>query len=303
MTINLVDFSQLVIASVSAQADDIRGNDGKSMVKHIALNQLLALKKRFKSKLILCCDSSTYWRKDIFPAYKGHRKIIKEKAKAKGGNFLDFDLVFECITELKVELAENFTYPVLEVYNAEADDIIACLCKYFSENEFITQGLFEEPQEIVISSTDGDFQQLQKYRNVQQWNNVTKKMMVCSKPKEFLIGHICTGDAGDNVPNICTGSEWAEARCKGESVRAKSFFTKREDAFAKNGIDACESEAERKNYMRNDELINLDKIPTKIYEKIINTYTNYTVTGNKSKVFAYLGEHRMKLLLSEYQSF
>ena len=299
----LVDFSQLVIASVSAQADDIRGTDGKSMVKHIALNQLLSLKKKFKAQLILCCDSNHYWRKDIFPAYKGHRKLAKEKAKAKGGNFLDFDLVYETITELKVELAENFTYPVLEIYNAEADDIIACLCKYFSENEFVMSGLFEEPQDIIISSTDGDFKQLQKYKNVQQWNNVTKSMMVCSNPKEFLIGHICTGDAGDNVPNICTGSDWAEARVRGESVRAKSFFTVREAGFASHGIDACESVIERANYTRNDELINLDKIPAKIYEKIINTYTNYTVNGNKSKVFAYLSEHRMKLLMSEYQSF
>lgn len=299
----LVDFSQLVIASVSAQAEDLKGGDGKSMVKHIALNQLLALKKRFKSNIILCCDSSTYWRKDIFPAYKGHRKFAKEKAKAKGGNFLDFDLVYESITELKSELAENFTYPVLEIYNAEADDIISCLCKYFSENEFISTGLFEEPQEIIICSTDKDFQQLQKYNNVQQWNNITKQMMVCANPKEFLIGHICIGDTGDNVPNICTESSWAEARSRGESVRAKSFFTIRESNFLKNGIDACVSETERNNYIRNEKLIDLDRIPDKIYSKIIDTYTKYEVTGNKSKVFNYLNSQRMKLLLASYSEF
>lgn len=292
MTIILSDFSQMVISSVAATAKEFRCAEEKDLIKHIALNQLLALKKRFKGKMILCCDGKNYWRKSEFKWYKGHRKHKRDS------NFLNWDVVFETLNELIEELSENFPYVVLKVDGAEADDIIASLVKYFSENEVINTGLIDEPQQIIIASTDSDFQQLQKYKNVSQWNNVSKKMIVCKNPKEYLIEHICLGDVGDNIPSIVNNDTLAEDRANNIATRAKPFKSIRLKDFIINGYDACLTEEEQRNYRRNEKLIDFDFIPNTVYNTIINTYKTYEIKGTKAKVFNYLNSHRMKLLLN-----
>jgi hypothetical protein len=192
---------------------------------------------------------------------------------------------------------------VLEINGAEADDIIATLAKYFSTNELTTVGLVEEPDIITIGSTDKDFQQLQKYKNVQQWNNVMKKLVKCKNPKEFLIEHIISGDTGDNVPNVCTGDDWAKCRAENIPTRANSLMTTRIKDFHQKEIEACINETERRNYKRNELLVNLDLIPSHISDTILKTYKDYEIKGSKGKVFKYLNEHRMKLLLSSYNEF
>lgn len=297
MSVALVDFSQLVISSVAANQSDYAGGDASMLIKHVALTQLLSLKKRFKSKLILCCDSRSYWRKDEYPSYKAHRKHGKETSK------LDWQMVYKTLDELKQELAEHFPYVVLEVPGAEADDLIAVIVKHLQTNDLHMQGLVEEPQPIVICSTDKDFMQLQKYDNVSQWNNVQKKLVECDNPAQFLIEHICTGDSGDNIGNVCTNITWAEDRAANRPARATSFMTKRLPDFFKNGIDACTNEIERINYKRNELLVDFDKIPNVIYNKIVEAYTSTHAVGTTMTVFNYLNKNRMRLLSAEFQSF
>jgi len=298
MTIILSDFSQMVISSVAANPKDFRSGDIKDLIKHIALNQILALKKRFNNgRLILCCDAKNYWRKKEFQWYKGHRKHGKDKGE------LDWQLVYETLNELIEELSLNFPYKVIKVDGAEADDVIAVLVKYFNENEMVNTGLIEEPETVVIASTDGDFQQLQKYRHVQQWNNVQKKMMICKNPKQYLIEHIVSGDTGDNVPSIVNGDCWAQCRADNISTRAKPLATARFKDFYNKGIDACLNEDEQRNYRRNEKLVDFDFIPQYINDAIMKAYFDCEVKGSKTKVFNYLNAHRMKLLLSFAQDF
>lgn len=293
----LIDFSQLVVAAVAANQKDFVGDDPSNMIKHYALNSLLSLRKKFKGEFILCCDSDTYWRRDEFPAYKGHR------VHAKKSSDLDWDMVYKTLSELIKELDENFPYRVMKVKNAEADDIIGSLTKYFQENELEQSGLFESPQEIVISSSDGDFQQLQKYKNVKQWHNINKKFIECPNPAHFLIEHICEGDTGDNIPNLCTSTQWAVDRAHNVKTRANRFMKSRFIEFYEKGIDACQNENERIHYKRNEILVDFDKIPSDIYNSIIKEYSSSTIKGTKNKVFNYLTTKRMKLLLSDYGSF
>ena len=298
MSIVLVDFSQMCIAAVAAQAEDIKGESATDMIKHVVLNMLLSLKTRFKSKMILCCDSRNYWRKDILSSYKGHRKHLKDKS------FLDFDLVHTVVNELKIELAENFPYPVLEIPRAEADDIIAILCEYFQENELETTGLFEDSQDVIICSTDGDFAQLQKFNNTRQWNNIKKEFIKCSNVKEFLIEHIISGDNSDNVPSIMSTNEWSDNRANNiKGPRAKPFMKIRLPLFYEKGIDACDNDLERKHYLRNESLIDLSKIPDLIKDNIINTYKSTVIKGNHAKIMSYMTQHRMKLLIGHVYNF
>ena len=292
----LSDFSQLAISAVAANPEVIKGDNTADLVKHIALVSILNLKQKFGGRLILCCDSRTYWRKEVFPLYKGHRKHHKDTG-------IDWDMVYSTINEMKAELSENFPYMVLEVPGAEADDIIATLVKYFSENELTQTGLIQAPNQIVIGSTDGDFKQLQKYKNVKQWGNVTKTFIECKNPREYLIEHIITGDAGDNIPSVVNGDAWAESRANNIPTRAKPLMKTRYQLFFEMGYDACQNEEEQRNYKRNEALIDLDLIPTNISDKIIKAYHEYEIKGNKPKIMAYLQQHRMKLLLQSIQQF
>jgi hypothetical protein len=293
----LVDFSQAVIAACAAQAKELNGNsEAKSYIRHIVLGMILQWKQKFKGKIILACDAKNYWRKDEFPAYKGHRKH-------ENTEFLNWDLVRECVEELKNDLRLYFPYHVIEVEGAEADDVVAILTKFFQENDLVNTGLIEEPREIVIVSTDGDFQQLQKYPGVFQWNNVQKKMIVCANPKQYLIEHLARGDTDDNVPSVCNGDDWAKARKDGVPVRAAPFKTSRLLDFYHKGIDACLNEVERRNWKRNELLIDLDSIPSAINMKVISAYLDYEVKGNKNKVFNYLTKNRMKYLMSSSSEF
>ena len=60
------------------------------------------------------------------------------------------------------EIREFLPYKVVETYGAEADDVIATLCKHY-QNE-----------KVMIISGDKDFIQLQKYDNVKQYSPITK---------------------------------------------------------------------------------------------------------------------------------
>lgn len=297
MTIVLVDFSQTVISSVAVNAKELKNGDAKNLVKHIALAQILSIKKKFPGKIILCCDAKNYWRKTEFPPYKGHRKYIRDK-NAQG---FDWKVVLETLDELKIELRENFPYIVLDVEGAEADDCIAAMVKYFDENELINTGLIEEPENIVICSSDLDFTQLQKYRNVRQW--ASDKFVVEKNPKKWLIENIAHGQSKDNIPSICNSDQWAIDRANNIPTRAKPFATARYSDFYNKGILACETEEETKHWMRNEKLIDFDMIPTAIYNKIVHEYQHHNVDYNKTKIFNYLNKHRMRLLMASVSDF
>lgn len=299
MTKILVDFSQTVISACAAQSKELKVSDEpKNLIKHIAMTMLLSWKKKFGGDLIIVCDSKNYWRKQEFPHYKGHRKHDKDDDQ-----FLDWTMVFETLNELKAELRENFPYIVVEVEEAEADDIIAILVEYYQENDLINTCLIEEPRDIIIVSTDDDFQQLQKHRNVRQWNNVQKKFITCKNPKQFLIEHIVEGDSGDNVPSITTGDDWAKARADGIPTRAKPFKKSRITDFYNKGIDACLDETERRNWLRNEMLVDLDMIPDRINIKVLRAFLDAKPEGNKTKIFNYLVKNKMKLLMGSVGEF
>ncbi len=295
----MIDFHQTVIAACAVQMKDVKdsGEDLKPLVKHVALTMILNIKKKFNGKVIIACDSNKgYWRKDEYPYYKGNRKHEDDE-------FLNWTLIYETLNELKIELKENFPYIVLDVEGAEADDVIATMCKYHQDNELVFTGLIEEPVEIVIVSNDKDFQQLQKYQNVSQWNNIEKKFIECKNPIKFLEEHIALGDNTDNLPSITTGDEWSKARAEGNPIRAKNFKQARLNDFYNKGIDACLDDNERRNWKRNQKLIDMECIPFHINTKIISTYLDYEVKGSKTKMYNYFIKHKMKILLGSIQDF
>lgn len=296
----LVDYTQLAVAGVMQFQSDLKtGSDDKivNLIRHVILSSLVANKKKFGPKygqMIICTDGRSYWRKEHFKYYKASR------AKNREDSGLNWKLIFDTISNLRDDLAENFPYKVIHSQRAEADDIIGVLTKYFQDNELKQVGLEEEPQPVLILSSDQDNVQLHKYRNVAQWSPIQKKFVKPAvSPHKSLVDKICMGDVGDGIPNIMSPDDVFVT----EGTRQKSFRKARLDEFYEFGIDACKNDEERRNFTRNKLLVSYDMIPEDLTQEILSIYTGQDPKGSKQKIMQYLIKHRCKNLMDDIESF
>lgn len=296
----LIDYSQIALSNILPFQSDIKRQSPeeiKNLIRHTTLSTIKSYKKKYGKEygqLVIACDGSNYWRRQQFSPYKHGRKAHREKSD------LDWKTIFDTLAELRQDLIEHFPYKVINVESAEADDVIACLSKYTQDNELSAAGLYDEKQKVLIVSADKDFIQLQKYDNVRQWSPMQKKFVQGSQKevKEYTIQHIVKGDSGDGIPNILSKDD---TFVTGE--RQKPISAKRLSEFFELGIDACKSDEERRNYQRNQMLVNFEFIPTSLYENIINCYKSSSPKGDKNSIMNYLMKHQCRLLLEDLEDF
>jgi len=286
----LLDYSQIVIANVMTNPKDM----GVDFIRHLVLNTIRMYNQKFKEEygdLIICCDGSNNWRRGYFEHYKASRKTSRDKSE------FDWNELFRILHLIREELDEYFPYKVLHLDGAEADDIISALTIYTSENK-VMNGLFEEPEPVLILSSDKDFQQLQKFENVKQYSPLKKKFIKTSNPKQFLKEHIMRGDTSDGVPNFLSDDDAFVS----DNKRQKPLSSKKLSVWLElDPEEFCEGEMLR-NYRRNEMLIDLTKIPTKLYDEIINTYVNKKDVG-RGKLFNYFVKNRLKNLMENLNEF
>lgn len=297
-----IDYSQIVVASAFAFSSDFdKGKDTAKMVdilRHTVLTTLLSYKSKYGKQfgeIVIACDGRNYWRKEVFPYYKAHRKGDRAASKT------DWSAIFSIASQLRDEFKEVFPYKFILVDRAEGDDVIAVLAKYIQTNELRVMGLVEVPQEVLILSSDGDYKQLHKYKNVKQWNPILKKYV--GKPDQhFLLEKLLTGDAGDGVPNVRSVDNQLVEGIRQSPITAKiksAAFAQREE-----GKDILFADMEmQRNYQRNRLLIDFDYIPQDITDAIIGEYLAQTPVRDKGKIFNYFMTHRMKLLMERIQEF
>lgn len=234
----------------------------ESMVRHMVLNSIRMYKTKFGpdyGELVIACDNRNYWRRQLFPYYKANRK------KSQAASELDWKAIFECLGKIRAELKEYFPYRVIEVESAEADDVIGSLCQEFGNTN----------EKILILSGDKDFQQLQRFINVKQYNPVLKKFVVCNDPERFLLEHVLKGDAGDGVPNVLS-----DDNCFVLGKRQSPLTQKKLDALIELGLDGKFDHPHFRNYARNKQLIDLDQVPDKIKLQVLESYDEQ---ANKKK--------------------
>ncbi len=215
-----------------------------------------------------------------FPYYKANRK----KARDSSGH--DWSSIFEVLNNIRAELKEFSPYKVIEVETAEADDIIAVLAMQFSASD-----------KIMILSSDKDFAQLQKYKNVSQYSPILKKHIKEENPNHFLKEHIIRGDKGDGIPNILSKDGVFVDGVRQTSIRTTDV----ESWMNQNPKDFCTEESYR-NWVRNEMLIDLSKIPETLKSKIINTY-NETHVNSRQTFMDYMIRNRLKNLLEVFDEF
>lgn len=292
----LIDYSQTFISSVMAGRAHFGDDLNPDMIRHLFFNQLISIRKKFQPKfgeLVICCDGGKSWRKDFFPFYKARRK------ESRAEDPFDWEGMFKVMDETRQDLDARFPYKVVRVNNAEGDDVIATLTKYFQDNETTQVGLDDVQQKVMIISSDKDFEQLQVFKNVSQYAPSMDKHIRVSDPITALHEKVVRGDAGDGVPNI-----WSQDDCFVLRIRQTPATSKKltpvMEALA-NGDD-LPADLQR-NYQRNRTLIDLlHCIPDEVSEAIIDTYKNAPVAP-RSQIFPYLVEKKLKNLMTDIDKF
>jgi len=295
----LVDYSQVALSAILTFQRELKGDEAevKNLIRHVTLSTLKSYKKKYGKEygeLVVCCDGRKYWRRDVFEYYKAGRK------KAREASELDWKLIFDTLSEMRDDIAKHFPWKVIHIDRAEADDIIAVMAKWTQSNAFVTQGLMEDPQKVLILSSDGDFIQLQKWDNISQYSPMQKKQIKATKRElhEKYITHVVkAGD--DGIPNILSPDDIFMQ----EGVRQKRISSQRLEEFLDKGFAACKNDDERRNWHRNVQLIDFEFIPEDVAQSIVDAYLNNKPVGDKMSVMNYLIQNRCRLLLDELDDF
>ena len=235
---------------------------------------------------MIACDGGS-WRKGVYEYYKAKRKTNREESP------LDWSEFFRLINMIRDEIKEHFQYPVIQVDNAEADDVIATLTKQTQE--------FGKHEPVVIVSADKDFLQLQQYSNVKQYSPNKKGFITVDDPRFHQFDHVCRGCGGDGVPNTLSADNCIVEGIRQSPMRKKKiqeWYENRDDLESVMGTEVY------RNYQRNQTLINFDFIPDNISNEILEVYKNEN--GKRAKgVLNYLITKRCSMLVeaaSDFQS-
>ena len=280
----IVDFSQVMLSNLMMQlGNHTNAQLEENMVRHMVLNSLRSYKTKFGEQygeMIIACDNTNYWRKQLFPYYKANRKKAQEKSE------MDWKAIFECMNKIRAELKEFFPYRVIDIESAEADDVIATLVKA----AFPTQN-------ILILSGDKDFIQLHKYSQVKQYDPVRKKFITHEDPNRYLDEHVLKGDSGDGVPNVLSSDN-----CFVVGDRQKPMTQKKIDDFIQLGLDGKLDHPVFRNYMRNKQLIDLSYVPKELSAKILESYESQN-NKNRDKLMNYFMNNKLKNLMESIGEF
>ncbi len=275
----LLDFSQTMIGSFMAMGKGSIVVE-EDLLRHTVLNSIRQYKHQFRhvdhGGFVICCDSPKNWRKESFPEYKANRKKRRETDST------DWTSLFEFLHQMIADLREYFPYKVMRVERAEADDIIAVL----------TQEEMKNPTTII--SSDKDFIQLQKYEGVQQWSPLTKSF-VKGNPEESLWEKLIKGDVGDGVPNILSSDDTLVT----EGKRQRPVSKKKMELWKTDRSDW--NEDMKRNFNRNEMMVDLEKTPESIRINIINQFREQVPPHGR--LLEYFTEKRLKNLMEHLDEF
>ena len=276
----LVDNNQIILSALFAQMKST-GEVDENLVRYMTLNMYRLIRSKFKKQygdMILCHESKNSWRRDYFDEYKLNRKKQKETSS------MDWDEIHSILERIRQEVKENFPYKNMRVDRCEGDDIIAVLARRFHLDE-----------EIVVVSSDKDFQQLQKYDGVVQYCPRKKRFLNCENPDYFLFEHIVTGDSSDGIPNVFSDDDTFIT----EGKRQNRIIRKKLDIWYHNQQDF--SKTCQHGWHRNKIVIDFDEIPEYIIDSINSEYDN--CDKGKNDVLNYCIRHKLKNLMENLNDF
>ena len=283
----IVDLNQVMLSNLLMQlGNHTNAQLEENMVRHMILNSIRSYRQKFSDEygeLIIACDNTNYWRKQIFPYYKANRKKNIESSE------LDWKSLFECLNKIRAELKEYFPYRVIDVESAEADDIISTLVSKFGSE-------LNTGEKILILSGDKDFIQLHIYSNVKQYDPTRKKWVCHDDPERYLHEHILKGDAGDGVPNVLSPDNVFVV-----GDRQRPLTAKKMERIMGTELEEMDTTTAR-NYSRNARLIDLSFTPDYIRQKVMEQYEAQS-NRDRSKLLNYFIANKLKNLTEHLSEF
>lgn len=281
----ILDINQVMLSNLMMQmGSHTNMKIEESLVRHMILNSIRMYNNKFREEfgeMVIACDNSRYWRRDVFPYYKANRKKMRDATD------LDWNAIFDCMKKIRGELKDHFPYRVINVDGAEADDVIGTLVEHFA-NDMMNP--------ILILSGDKDFIQLQKYLNVKQYDPIRKKFISHNNPQQYIKEHIIKGDAGDGVPNFLSPDN-----CLVVGSRQKPITAKKLEMWLQMSPEQMGEDLHR-NYKRNEQLIDLSHIPADVKQRVINEYEAQS-GKSRTNLFNYFVSHKLKNLMENINEF
>ena len=281
----LVDLNQVMISNLMVQIGGQKNVElDEGLFRHMILNSLKAARKKFNGsfgELVICCDDKNFWRRQRFEYYKANRKKYREQSD------IDWSNVFNILNKVRDEIDTYFPYKVIRVSTAEADDIIGTLVKLNHE----------EP--TLILSGDKDFIQLHKYPKVKQYDPVHKRWIKDKDPSRYLIEHIARGDRGDGIPNYISSDSCFVNGTRQKPLRAK--YLSKLEGTVDQVENSFEDEEEKRGWIRNRMLIDLEYIPEDIQQQVVNKFD--VPDKGRDKMFNYFIKFKLKHLMEDISEF
>ncbi len=282
----LLDFNQIALSNIFIQ----KLNE-ENMIRHMILNSIRMYNKKYRDEygqMVICCDGMNTWRREYFPEYKANRKKHRDTDDSQ-----DWNEVFRVLDLVRSEIKEYLPYKVLHMDGCEADDIIGALTLKTQE--------FGQDEPIMIVSSDKDFIQLQKFKNVKQFSPMQKKLVKDKdgNPRTYLFNHIMRGDAGDGIPNVLSADDTFISDKNQSPLRQ----TRIDDWLEKSdNLRECMDDNTYRNYQRNKKLIDLTEIPEDVVQNIINNFIEQPIAP-RMKVLNYLIKKRCNQLIEVVEEF
>lgn len=279
----LIDYSQIAISNIIVQ----KLND-ENMIRHMILNSIRMYNKRYRDQygqMVICADGMNTWRKEFYPFYKANRK------KNRDDSAEDWTEIFRILHLVRDEIRDYLPYKVIHMEGVEADDIIGTLTMQTQE--------FGMDEPVMIVSSDKDFIQLQKFKNVKQFSPIQKKLVTDENPRTYLFNHVMRGDSGDGIPNVLSADDTFVSEKNQSPLRQAKINEWLENA---DNLREVMDEEVYRNYQRNKKLIDLTDIPEDVQQTIINNFNGQTKTPNM-KVLNYLIKKRCNNLIEVVEEF
>ena len=282
----LVDLNQVMISNMMMQVGNHQNAQiDENMLRHMILNSLRFNRQKFHrefGELIICADDKNYWRRQVYAYYKAGRRKHREESE------LDWNSIFQALNKIRDELKEFFPYRVIQIETAEADDIIGTIVH--TEGEQLNTG----SNPILILSGDKDYIQLHKYANVKQYDPTRKRWISNSNPEMYLHEHILKGDKGDGVPNVLSPDNTFVMNNRQRPVTKKRLL----EWADINNMD----EEVKRNYMRNKAVIDLELVPDRIKDQILNEYEAEN-PKDRSQLLNYFIKNKLRNLMESISEF
>jgi 5'-3' exonuclease len=273
-TVLLIDVHNLTYRCVFVANKQDPLDENFTYWKFLVLNNILNNIKTYKAdQCILAFDDRNYWRKKIYPEYKGQRKSSREESPV---NFEKFFPIMHDFFEQFQEVFKNIIY--LQLPHCEADDIIAVLTKYE----------LKQFDQIINISNDRDMYQLMKFKNYRQYDPIKKKFIEHINSQRELLIKILTGDRSDNIPGV---------KDKCGPVTAKKMIDL--------GLDnSLLNESIKENFERNKQLIDFECIPYDVRQLIRKTYKEYKIMPfNGRKTFDFFVKNKLNAFVDRIQEY